>query len=66
MKSRFKKGNHDEALKSFETAQAINPKWVYPVYGKGLVYLDQGNLNKARETFESAIQINRKFAPRLY
>ena len=49
----LKRQDYMVALNAFVTARQINRKWEYPQYGIGLVYFAQGEIDRARQTFES-------------
>ena len=59
----LKRQDYLQALHAFDTARKANRKWEYPQYGIGLVYFAQGEIDRARKTFENLTQKNKKFAP---
>ncbi len=51
-------GNFEASIEDIETTLALEPRHFGALSGLGLVYLQQGELQKAREAFENLIEVH--------
>lgn len=57
----FNLGLIDEAVKLYNEAIILDPKFSWPHIGWGMVYRDQGKLEEAKKEYEIAIELDPKF-----
>ena len=51
-------GEFDAALRDYNSALVIRPTFAYPLYGRGVVYIRQGNLARGQDDLAAARRLD--------
>ena len=51
-------GEFDAALRDYNSALVIRPTFAYPLYGRGIVYMRQGNLARGQDDLTTARKLD--------
>ena len=62
----YNQDKYDEAIKAFDEAIKLDPKYAYAWNGKGIALADQGKYDEAIEAYDEAIKLDPKDARTWY
>ena len=58
----YYKGEYDKAIKEYNKAIELNPKYAEAFNNRGLAYRHKGELDRAIKDYNKAIELNPKYA----